>query len=219
VAAHLRLPSWNTRVGTAPTADVEVEMDPIEMLIEQHRDAEMMLEQIKRAEGDERQQLFDELEADLALHMELEERAIYPLVEELLDEEDAEEANVEHDLARQALQTAAGLLPDEPGVGDAIDALEASIKHHVEDEEEDVLPRLREKLDGDRLQALEQQMQELMAAGPQGNGGKQARSSSGSGNLEEMTREELYERAKKANVSGRSNMTKDELVAALKKAG
>ena len=37
-------------------------------------------------------------------------------------------------------------------------------------------------------------------------------------NLEEMTKDELYERAQKADIQGRSDMTKDELIKALRSA-
>jgi hypothetical protein len=37
--------------------------------------------------------------------------------------------------------------------------------------------------------------------------------------LEELTREQLYERAQKLDVEGRSSMTKDQLVRALRRAG
>jgi hypothetical protein len=37
-------------------------------------------------------------------------------------------------------------------------------------------------------------------------------------NLESMTKDELYERARKADIPGRSDMTKDELIKALRSA-
>ena len=44
------------------------------------------------------------------------------------------------------------------------------------------------------------------------------RSRSGGDGLEDMTKDELYERAKKADIPGRSEMNKDELVRALRAA-
>jgi DNA end-binding protein Ku len=38
-------------------------------------------------------------------------------------------------------------------------------------------------------------------------------------NLQDLTRDELYERAQKADIPGRSEMTKDELIKALRAAG
>lgn len=37
-------------------------------------------------------------------------------------------------------------------------------------------------------------------------------------NLEDLTKDELYERAQKADIQGRSDMTKDELIKALRSA-
>jgi hypothetical protein len=63
--------------------------------------------------------------------------------------------------------------------------------------------------------------------GDSGNGGQSltealspgAQGQQGSDTGEGPSREELYERAKKADIPGRSEMSKDELVRALKKAG
>jgi DNA end-binding protein Ku len=46
--------------------------------------------------------------------------------------------------------------------------------------------------------------------------GKASRNGGGDGDLEGLSRDELYERAKKRDIKGRSDMSKDELVAALR---
>ena len=95
----------------------------------------------------------DKLTAALELHMEIEERDVYPLVEEYVGDEEAEEATVEHGLARTGLRQLKELV-DEPGFGAVVSMLTAGIKHHVKEEEQEVLPELKRKLDRGELSEL-----------------------------------------------------------------
>lgn len=68
--------------------------------------------------------------------------------------------------------------------------------------------------------AFEQQGED--GEGEGGNGGSLTAAlspSRGQDGAESMSREDLYERARKADIPGRSEMSKDELVRALKRAG
>ena len=64
--------------------------------------------------------------------------------------EEAKEANVEHGLAREGL-TDLGRLVDEPGFGAAVAMLTAGIRHHVKEEEHEVFPELKRKIDREEL--------------------------------------------------------------------
>jgi DNA end-binding protein Ku len=56
------------------------------------------------------------------------------------------------------------------------------------------------------------------AAGRGRRGGRRAARSNGGGALEKLSKDELYERAKKADIAGRSDMSRNELIKALKAA-
>jgi len=58
----------------------------------------------------------------------------------------------------------------------------------------------------------------LRASVEAARGGRRPPRASGNGDLERLSKEELYERAKKADIPGRSDMSKDELVKALQRA-
>lgn len=177
--------------------------DVLDHLTEEHRKVEQLLARLKETDpGDERQRLFDELRSSLATHMAVEERFLYPILADVEDDEEAEDATDEHELARAGLEEAAKRL-EEGAFAAAIDTLEAGIAHHVEEEESDQFPALREKA-GDRIAALDPE--ELEAAVESG------------GDAEGKTRDELYEEAKEAGIEGRSSMTKDELADALDQA-
>ena len=66
-------------------------------------------------------------------------------------QEEIEEGQTEHALARSALAEMLNLAPDEPGFEAALETTKAAIEHHVQDEEGEVFPRLRQ--DGERVLA------------------------------------------------------------------
>jgi iron-sulfur cluster repair protein YtfE (RIC family) len=186
-------------------------MDVLEHLTEEHRKVERLLDQIEDSDqGPERERLVAELESSLGTHMAVEEQFVYPIVKDVLDEEDAHEGVNEHDLARDGLVKLRELI-DEPGFGAAVEMVKAGIAHHVEEEEGDMFPKLREDA-AERIAALgpAEELEQEVEDG--------SSSSSRSGEVSgkgELTRDELYEKAKEADVEGRSSMTKDELREAL----
>ena len=72
-----------------------------------------------------------------------------------------------------------------------------------------------EKRPTDLMQALRASVE---AAGARRGGGSQRNGGSADGELDKLSKEELYDRAKAADIKGRADMSKDELVAALKQA-
>ena len=87
----------------------------------------------------------------------------------------------------------------------------------MQDEEHEVFPKMQQKA-GDELSGMGQELaarkQELLA---QVQGQSAGRGSDE--DLLDLTKEELYERAKEADIPGRSNMSKQELAQALQQAG
>lgn len=140
--------------------------DPLRILKADHREVEQLLEKLADTdEGDERRQLIDEVRTKLTLHMELEEQMVYPLVVERVGAEDEEEAEIEHGLAREGLAKL-DELADKPGFGAAVEMLKAGIKHHVEEEEKELMPSLKDTMEREEWKALgEQLLQAKEAAG------------------------------------------------------
>jgi iron-sulfur cluster repair protein YtfE (RIC family) len=119
-------------------------MDVLDHLEEEHRKVEQLLDQLAESDpGAERKQLVGKLEEALNVHMVVEEQFLYPVVLDVLGEEAATEAEVEHDLAREGI-TKLHALADQPGFGAAVDMVKAGIGHHVEEEESEMFPELRQ---------------------------------------------------------------------------
>jgi hemerythrin-like domain-containing protein len=128
--------------------------DPIAMLKRDHREVSTMLRQLAESKpGATRRKTTAKVSAALALHMQIEERLVYPLVAERVGQEEEQEAETEHSLAREGLSKMNELV-EEPGFGAAVAMVTAGIKHHVKEEETEVFPKLKEKLERDELAKL-----------------------------------------------------------------
>jgi hemerythrin-like domain-containing protein len=128
--------------------------DPVAILKRDHREVASMLRTLESSKpGARRRATVDKLTAALELHMEIEERDIYPVVARTVGKEEAVEAGVEHRLARDGLGELHKLV-DEPGFGAAVAMLTAGIRHHVKEEEQEVFPELKRKINRDELAEL-----------------------------------------------------------------
>jgi hemerythrin superfamily protein len=175
-------------------------MDVLTHLIKEHREVETMLDKLADSEeGYERKATVAELTQSLTTHMKVEERFVYPIVKDVVGDEEEQEAENEHQLARDGLQKLTEMV-SEPGFGAAVDMVKAGIKHHVDEEEDEIFPELRKKA-SDRIDALgvPDELEAQVTSGRTGT----------------ITKQELYEEAKEADIPGRSSMSKDELAEAL----
>ena len=120
--------------------------DPASMLKADHRAAKKLLTSLADSEeGAERTEMANELNAALTLHMAIEESIVYPAVRRYVGEDDEEEAQIEHGLAREGLEKMMGMLTV-PGFGAAVEMLKGGILHHVEEEETEIFPELKSAL-------------------------------------------------------------------------
>ena len=128
--------------------------DPMRILKADHREVEKLLDKLADSdEGAEREQMVQELVRKLSAHMDAEESIVYPPVRTEVGEEDEEEAEIEHGLAREGLDKVQQMVAM-PGFGAAVEMLKGGIAHHVEEEETQLLPELRESLDRDDWLAI-----------------------------------------------------------------
>lgn len=128
-------------------------MNVLDHLIEEHRKAEQLIATLERSDpGTTRASVLAELSDALDLHMEVEERDVYPIVEEHLGETKANEAENEHNEARDLLSRLADGLDDDTFEA-MVESLKSAIQHHVTEEEGEIFPALRERA-ADEIAAL-----------------------------------------------------------------
>ena len=120
-------------------------MDVLTHLTQDHRKVEEMLAVLAESDpGEERNATVTALEDALRTHMLVEERYVYPIVKDDLGTEDFVGANNEHDLTRSGLAELRNLI-DQPGFGGAVETLAGGLHHHVDEEEKEIFPALRDK--------------------------------------------------------------------------
>ncbi|HEY0519999.1 MAG TPA: hemerythrin domain-containing protein [Ilumatobacteraceae bacterium] len=128
--------------------------DPMTILKADHREVRRMLTALSESEeGREREQMTSEVEKALTLHMQIEENILYPAVAEHVGADDEEEAEIEHGLARDGLTKMVGMV-QQPGFGAVAQMLLGGIEHHVQEEEGEILPALKEALPREEWLAL-----------------------------------------------------------------
>jgi iron-sulfur cluster repair protein YtfE (RIC family) len=158
--------------------------DPMTLLKADHREAKKLLEQLGETEpGAERADVLAQLVEALSLHMMLEEELIYPKAAERLEPQEAEEAEIEHGLAREGLAKLQEMV-DVPGFGAAVDMLKGGILHHVHEEETALLPELKGAMERDEWMAIGDAIVEAkeaagMPVGASASNGKAKASSGG----------------------------------------
>jgi hemerythrin superfamily protein len=132
--------------------------DPIAMLKRDHREVEALLTKLGDSKpGPRRRGNVDKVAAALTLHMRIEEQLVYPLVARKVGEDEAKEAEIEHGLVRKGLMQLRELV-DEPGFGAVVEMLKAGIKHHVKEEEKEIFPELKRKIDRETLRQVGDEM-------------------------------------------------------------
>lgn len=131
------------------------------MLVEQHRAVDDLFQRLERADGEEHQTLFEELADAIAIHATIEEHIFYPAVRERRTEEILLESLEEHLAIKRILADCLRLSVDDDVFRAKLRVLREEVEHHVEDEERELLPKVRDVLDEDLLEGLANEMTAL----------------------------------------------------------
>ena len=110
----------------------------------------------------------DKILEALTVHTYLENECIYPAVRELLPgvEDDVLESYEEHHVADVLVMELFALTPDAERFDAKTTVLIESVTHHIEEEETDWFPKVREGLSRKQLQELGARMQEMREKAP-----------------------------------------------------
>jgi hemerythrin superfamily protein len=186
--------------------------DAITLIKNDHRVMEQLFERM-RTQKNKRSALLKECVARLSAHAWAEEERVYPAIVQADPPEQGEVYHgvEEHHEAEQLLHKLEEADPQSPDFDAVLEEFIAAVKHHVEEEESEILPALAESVDRAKLQELGAAFEERRMAVLTEHG----IGAEGPDGAEEPSRDELYQKAKEADVPGRSTMTKDELAQAL----
>ncbi|MET8084071.1 hemerythrin domain-containing protein [Micromonospora sp. NPDC005197] len=121
--------------------------DVVDILIADHREVETLFVELETRQGtpEYRRQLTDVLIAELVRHAVAEEAYVYPTARKALPDGDqiADHEIDEHADAERTMKDLESVDPSDPRFDELLANLTSTIRHHVQDEENDLFPRLR----------------------------------------------------------------------------
>ncbi len=171
--------------------------DVVDLILNDHRELERLFDRLLN-EPDQRAGLVPVMSTLLFAHSRAEESEVYPAAREAGIEEDVEHSQKEHLEADQLAEKVAATDPDSDDFAAVLKELVDAVKHHMEEEEETVLPGIRRRIDD----ARRQQLGEAFLATRERHLGEQP---------DDITRSQLEQQAVNVGVAGASSMTKGEL--------
>jgi hypothetical protein len=142
---------------TAPQARAPKDA-ALQLLKADHEEVKVLFDEFEDTDDPrERIVVADRLKGLLTVHATIEEELFYPALREALDDDDRrllEEATVEHETARELIAKLESASPDDARYAALVKVLGEYVRHHVEEEEDEVFPRARAaKLDQASLAA------------------------------------------------------------------
>ena len=144
--------------------------DAISLLTEDHRTVEQLFADYERGlQGPEaKRQVVDRIIRELSVHAAVEEAYFYPEVRKALGEggELVEESLHEHQEMKEILADLEDMDPSDPAYDQNMAALIAEVRHHVEEEEGDMFPKLRSALSAEQLADIGQKLADGKAKAP-----------------------------------------------------
>ena len=131
-------------------------MNALDLLTEDHQKVKKLFEQAQQVrDNQEKKELFDQIDTQLAVHAEIEETIFYPALEEHDQlKEMVREARQEHEEVEQLLLEIEDLATEETDFTSALAGLHETVEHHVAEEEGEMFPKIREIFDKEALERL-----------------------------------------------------------------
>ena len=136
--------------------DTTTGRDAIELLTSDHAEVNQMFVQVEALpEGESRDRLVREIVRELSVHAAIEEQILYPAMRKALPDGDTlvQEAIDEHQQVKEtlsAIERADSAAEQQPLLVQLI----GNVRHHVDEEETELFPKLRASIGQGELQAM-----------------------------------------------------------------
>lgn len=114
----------------------EGKQDALKLLAQDHREVEALFAQFEKASGEGRKEkLARQICTELKIHAQIEEEIFYPAIRGKIDDDDLDEAYVEHDGAKLLINDIEAAEPSDDFYDAKVKVLQEEIEHHVREEE------------------------------------------------------------------------------------
>ena len=137
-------------------------MNALELLKADHKTVKELFEKVEASENDKQQKkLFEQIKEELETHTHIEETVFYPAVTKIDELKDRVlESLEEHKQVKTLLREINNLAKDSEKFQPKLKVLMENVEHHaVEEEEEQMFPKLRKLMSTEELEQLGQELE------------------------------------------------------------
>jgi hemerythrin superfamily protein len=147
-------------------------MNAIELLKSDHDKVDRLFQKVTATEDSEHQALFEKIKEELEIHTHIEETVFYPKMQEEKELEDlVKEGIEEHHQIKIFLRELSALAEDSEKFEPKLKVLMEDVKHHVQEEEGQMFPKIEKIFDeatlaeiGSELEAEKQKYKKSQTA-------------------------------------------------------
>ncbi|WP_350279105.1 hemerythrin domain-containing protein [Kribbella sp. HUAS MG21] len=144
--------------------------DLVTVITRDHHAVELIFAELQLGEGssDHRRSLADHMTTELVRHAVAEEMYMYPAARSALPDGDtvADREIAEHAGVERLLKELEGVDATDPRFDDLVERVIADVRHHIRDEEEQLLPRLQAVCGTEVLQELGRMVERAKSSAP-----------------------------------------------------
>jgi len=136
------------KVSKSATASKAKKNDAINQLIADHEKVKKLFKKFKTLSNKNdisgKKLIANEICAELTVHSLAEEQVFYTAIRPVIHDDDLlNEANIEHDSAKDLIAQIQSLSPSDPMYDARVTVLGEYIEHHIEEEESEMFPKVR----------------------------------------------------------------------------
>ena len=145
--------------------------DALQLLIDDHDTVEALFKRFEKTGSgakQARQEIVTRVIEELSVHAVIEEQAFYPAVRTQAEKlnDDVLEALEEHHIVKWVLDELQNMGPDDERYEAKFTVLMENVRHHVEEEESEMFPRVRKALSREQLETIGAALAEAKTTAP-----------------------------------------------------
>jgi len=146
-------------------------MDAITLLKDDHSTVKDLFKRFESAGENahkSKRQIVDRIIEELSVHAAIEEQVFYPAVRSSVEQAEDEvlESLEEHHIVKWTLSELEGMDPQDERFDPKVNVLIESVRHHMDEEEGEMFPKVRRAVGRRELQELGEQMKDAKLAAP-----------------------------------------------------
>ncbi len=143
-------------------------VNAVQLLVQDHQEVEAFFSQIEAAGGAASDEVVEQVVRELSIHAAIEEQVFYPAVQDASAEAEDTllEALEEHHVAKLTLNELEKMAPDDKRFDAKVRVLIESVRHHVQEEEDELFPKVREAMTNEQLNDLGELLEKTKETAP-----------------------------------------------------